>query len=65
MTHPEEILRPTPETKQALMARIEAELARRGATLPRMPDQAPEPTAGAKMRAEVALAFGGFAAGDG
>ncbi len=64
MTSPSEILRPTPATKQALLARIEAELARRGCALPSMPAAAPEPTAGARMRAEVAMAFGGFAAGE-
>ena len=63
MTQPSEILRPSPATRAALMTRIEAELARRGLPLPQMPAKAPEPTPGAKMRAEVAMAFGGFAAG--
>jgi hypothetical protein len=63
MTNPSEILHPTEATKSALMARIEAELARRGLALPQMPAEAPEPTAGAHLRAEAALAFAGFAAG--
>ena len=62
MTNPSEILSPTDATRLALMQRIEAELARRGLPLPQMPAEAPEPTAGARMRAEVALAFAGFAA---
>ena len=65
MTDPSQILRPTDATKAALMARIEHELARRGQTLPRMPDEPPEPTPGAKIRAAAAQSFGGFAAGDG
>ena len=62
MSDPAQILRPSAETKAALMTRIETELARRGQPLPHMPDSPPEPTAGARMRAEVAMAFGGFAA---
>jgi hypothetical protein len=62
MTNPSEILRPSPTTRAALMTRIEAELARRGLPVPQMPDEAPQPTPGARMRAEVAMAFGGFAA---
>ena len=62
MSNPSEILRPSPATRAAFMARIEAELARRGLPLPQMPAEAPEPTPGARMRAAVAMAFGGFAA---
>lgn len=62
MTNPAEILRPSPATRDALMTRITAELARRGQPLPQMPATAPEPTAGARLRAENAMAFAGFAA---
>lgn len=51
-------LQPDAATKQALMARIEHELVRRGAALPVMPAEPPEPTAGARLRAEDAFAFG-------
>jgi hypothetical protein len=51
-------LQPDEATKQALMQRIEHELARRGATLPVMPVDPPEPTAGARLRAEAAYDFG-------
>jgi hypothetical protein len=64
MTNPSEILRPSTATRAALMARIEAELAQRGLHLPQMPTEAPEPTSGARMRAEMAMAFGGFAASE-
>jgi hypothetical protein len=64
MADPSEILAPKPATRQMLMERIEYELGRRAATLPVMPDEAPEPTAGAILRAENAFAFGGFAAAE-
>ena len=65
MTDPSQILRPNEETKKALMGRIEPELARRGQPLPKMPDDPPEPTPGAKIRAAAAQSFAGFASGEG
>ena len=64
MTDPAQILAPLPETKAALLGRIDFELARRGLPRPRMPDHAPEPTAGARLRADNAFAFAGFGAPD-
>jgi hypothetical protein len=64
MANPSEILQPLPATKAALMNRIDFELKRRGLELPRMPDHPPEPTAGARLRADVARAFQGFSAAD-
>ncbi|MEZ5736369.1 MAG: hypothetical protein R3E09_11330 [Novosphingobium sp.] len=55
MADPAEILNPKPETRAALMQRIEYELGRRALPLPKMPDHAPEPTAGARYRAEAAF----------
>jgi len=60
LANPGEILRPRPETKQALMDRIARELERRGARLPVMPESPPEPTAGARFRAEAAYGFEGL-----
>jgi hypothetical protein len=51
-------LQPDEATKTALMERIAYELGRRGLMLPVMPEQPPEPTAGARLRAEAAFAFG-------
>lgn len=65
LTSPEEILRPSPATREALMTRIRHELDRRGCALPRMPDEAPAPTAGARLRHQAAHSFGGFASGEG
>lgn len=65
MTDPAQILAPLPETRAALLGRIDRELARRGLPRPVMPDHAPQPTPGARLRAENAFAFGGFAAQDG
>jgi general stress protein 26 len=62
MTDPSETLTPRPATKQAMLERIEYELARRGCQLPRMPDIPPQPTAGAVLRASEAMAFAGFSA---
>ena len=65
MTDPAQILAPLPETRAALLGRIDRELARRGLPRPVMPAHAPQPTPGARLRAENAFAFGGFAAQDG
>jgi hypothetical protein len=51
-------LQPDEVTKAALMERIAYELRRRGLELPSMPGQPPEPTRGARLRAEAAFAFG-------
>lgn len=64
MADPSEILNPKPETRGALMQRIEYELGRRGLPLPRMPDHAPEATAGARYRAEAAFSFQGFSSAE-
>lgn len=61
MADPGEILRPSPATRDALLARIDQELARRGRQRPIMPDHPPEPTAGARFRAEAAFGFSGLA----
>lgn len=61
LASPGEILRPRPETKQALMERIAHELDRRGARLPVMPPAPPEPTAGARYRADAAFGYDGLA----
>jgi hypothetical protein len=50
-------LQPDEATRQALMERIAYELDRRGLGLPVMPAMPPEPTAGARLRAEAADAF--------
>lgn len=65
MSNPAEILHPRPATRDALMDRIAYELKRRGLPLPTMPAHPPEPTAGARLRAENAFAFQGFAAAGG
>jgi len=66
MADPSEILHPRPETKAGLLARIREELDRRGGLpLPAMPAEAPQPTAGAILRAGNAFAFEGFAGAEG
>ncbi len=55
-----EVLRPKEATRAALMSRLEYELRRRGKQLPRMPAAAPQPTAGARLRAQVAEAYQGL-----
>jgi hypothetical protein len=54
-------LSPDPDTKQSLLQRIQYELDRRGGLpFPKMPERAPEPTAGAKLRIEDAHTFPGL-----
>jgi hypothetical protein len=50
MANPAELWEPQPETKAALMARLERELARRSLPLPRVPEEPPPPTAGSLLR---------------
>ena len=50
-------LQPDEATRQALMERIDYELGRRGLALPVMPAQPPEPTPGARLRAQDANVF--------
>lgn len=59
-----EVLHPTPATKAALMERLDYETKRRGASLPVMPSSPPQPTAGARLRAETADSYGGLSAAD-
>jgi hypothetical protein len=54
---PTEVLQPTPETKAVLMSRLIHETFRRGQPIPKMPPHPPQPTAGAKKRAEAALLY--------
>ena len=44
MRNPREVLQPSPEIRAKLMARLEVEVARRGQTIPNIPDQIPAPT---------------------
>jgi hypothetical protein len=46
-----EILKPKPDTRAALLARLQHEAARRGQPIPTMPETPPAPTAGARRRA--------------
>jgi hypothetical protein len=50
MADPAEIWQPKPETKAALLERLEKELARRGLPLPRVPEDMPAPTEGSIAR---------------
>jgi hypothetical protein len=55
---PGQLLQPSPANRQALLERIDIELARRGLTSrPVMPAEPPEPTAGARLRARSAFDF--------
>jgi hypothetical protein len=55
---PGQLLAPSPVNRQALLERIDFELARRGLTRrPVMPAEPPEPTAGARLRAQSAFDF--------
>ena len=56
-------LTPDQATREGLLGRIRHELDRRGGLpLPEMPAHPPEPTAGARLRAEDAFAFAGIGA---
>ncbi|HEX4377536.1 MAG TPA: hypothetical protein VHZ99_10345 [Steroidobacteraceae bacterium] len=55
-----EVLRPKEATRSALMSRLDYEVQRRGKQLPVMPAIAPTPTAGARLRAQVAEAYQGL-----
>lgn len=59
-----EVLQPKPATKAALMERLNHETRRRGVSIPIMPAQPPEPTKGARRRAETADAYQGLSAQD-
>jgi hypothetical protein len=50
MANPAELWEPQPETKAALLGRLEKELARRGLPLPTVPEAPPPPTAGSLLR---------------
>jgi len=50
---PAKVLRPDPDTRAALMKRLEAEVERRGQKVPVMPENPPEPTACARYRAST------------
>jgi hypothetical protein len=50
MADPAEIWAPRPETKTALLGRLEMELGRRGLPLPHVPEEMPAPTIGSLVR---------------
>jgi hypothetical protein len=49
-TSTQELWHPSPDTLEAMMARLRHELARRNQPIPRTPDVLPPPTEGAKLR---------------
>ncbi len=53
MADPAQLWTPQPETKANLMDRLEKELARRGLTLPHIPEQPPGPTEGSLVRTQA------------
>jgi hypothetical protein len=53
MADPAELWAPQPETKAALLARLEKELARRGLPMPSVPETPPGPTAGSLLRTKA------------
>ena len=55
-----QVLRPRPETKAALLERLDYELARRGQARPVMPAEPPQPTAGAVYRVRATQAYAGL-----
>lgn len=55
-----ETLRPSPATKAALLQRLDYETRRRGVRIPEMPRHPPEPTAGARLRAQAAESYAGL-----
>lgn len=52
-----EVLQPTPETKTALLNRLGQEAKRRGQAPPKAPENPPQPTQGAVLRAAAAAAL--------
>jgi hypothetical protein len=53
MADPAQLWVPQPDTKAALLARLEEELARRGLELPHVPEDPPAPTAGSLLRTQA------------
>jgi hypothetical protein len=53
MADPAQLWAPQPETKAVLLGRLEKELARRGLSLPHVPEEPPAPTAGSILRTQA------------
>lgn len=53
MADPKQVLQPEPGTYQKMMARLQHEAERRGQAIPTVPATPPEPTEGAKFRAQA------------